>query len=724
MKTLQKTTLSLIILISFCLSTNAQISSASSGTWNSGTTWVGGVVPTSSDDVTILSPHIVTIATTQTCDDLTVNSGATLNVQTGALLSSGHTVLIQGTLTMIDGVLNSGDATSEYFQITGGTLNFSGGTINIAGRYKQNVGGTANLSGSGLINVSTAGEQSASTISSFAVTGVGTFSVNNGSTLQIIIKYGNSTNNEVINYSPATSNFDGGSFIIENTSGLTDIYLDSDMPIYNIESNVGSGNVFHLSSGCDFSMNNLTITSGTVQADADAEISINGTANLGGDEKFTLESTSASSTASVIFNTAPANTIYVQRYYTAAEWHLFGVPVSGITANDLYLNDSPDVWMTKFGEAANTWTYITDLSDALNQNSGYMYWIDGGTDKTINFTGNITASDQITSLTNSGSGWNALGNPFTSALDWDLGTWDPNTITTGTVYVWDQDFDIDGEYITWNGSTGDLSNGIIPLGQGFFVEASNAGNFTTPEAARTHNSQAFYKLVEEDEPSQYVRLQLDGVVCGNTVFVGFPENGTELFDYRGDATKRFSSSPSPQLFVVENGVELSTNANAPLTDEGKTVPIHLKHMVDGNYTLTISDMDQLPVTNITLEDLKTATTHNLIQNPVFEFSATTDDEPERFLLHFMSSPDGINNYESDLIIDIYSYGNDIYIHSKKDGENMQGNISIYDLMGRKLAAQKFQGEALVKVPVNTKNAYVIVKVVTENSAKTKMVFIK
>lgn len=724
MKTQLKIKLLLITFAFFCLTTNAQISSASSGAWNSGATWVGGVVPTSSDDVTILSSHIVTVETTQACDDLTVNSGATLNVQTGALLSSGHTVLIEGTLSMTDGVLNSGDATSEYFQITGGTLNFSGGTINVAGRYKQNVGAEAYLSGSGTINVSTVGEQSASTISNFAVTGAGIFSISNGSTVQIIIKYGNSTDKPEITFSPTTSDFDGGSFVIENASAVSDIYIDSDMPIYNIESDVGTGNVFHYHSGCDFSMNNLTITSGNVQVDAGAEVSINGTAGLGGDEKFTIESTSVSSTASVIFNTAPANTITIQRYYTAAEWHLFGVPVSGITANDLYLNDSPDVWITKFGEASNSWTYITNLDDALNQNSGYMYWIDGAVDQTINFTGNITASDQSTSLTNSGSGWNALGNPFTSALDWDLGIWDPNTITTGTVYVWDQDYDVDGEYITWNGSAGNLSNGIIPLGQGFFVEASNAGNFTIPEAARAHNNQAFYKSVEEDEPSQYVRLQLVGENCGNTVFVGFPENGTEEFDYRGDATKRFSTSPSPQLFIMENGVKLSTNANTPLSDEVKTVPLHLVQILEGNYSLTISDLDQLPNIKITLEDLKTGITQDLIRNNIYDFDALPDDNPERFLLHFMSSPDGIDNYEPDLIIDIYSYGKDIYVHSTKDGVNNKANVFIYDLIGRKIVTQNIQGEALVKIPVQLNNLYVIVKVVDRTRTKTKMVFIK
>jgi len=724
MKTLKTPLLILIISLGYCLAANAQITSAASGTWNSGTTWTGGVVPTSSDDVEISNSHIVTVSTIQNCDDLTINSGGTLKLLTSSNLTTSQHITVNGTLTVEAGILNAGNAKTDRLDISGGTLNFSGGIINIAGRYKQNNGGDAYLSGSAILNISTSEDQTTAS-NNFSVAGSGTiFSVGAASTVQIVLKYGNTGSTIELYYSPSTSSFDGGSFIIENTSGLSDIYIDSDMPIYNIESKVGSGNVFHFNSGCNFSMNNLAITSGNVQADEGAEVSINGTASLGGDEKFTIESVSASSTASVIFNAAPSNTISVQRYFTASEWHLFGVPVSGITANNLYLNDSPDVWMTSFDESSNSWNYITDLAYELNQNIGYMYWINGSVDKTINFTGNTTASNQTASLTNSHSGWNALGNPFISALDWDLGTWDPNTITTGTVYVWDQDYN-SGDYRTWNGSTGDLSDGIIPLGQGFFVQATSAGDFTLPEAARVHDNQAFYKTGGDNYSSLYVRLQLEGENCGSTVFIGFPENGTETFDYRGDATKRFSSSSSPQLFVVEDGIELSTNANASLTDEGKIVPVNLAQMLDGNYSITISDLAQLPNAKIILEDIKTGITQDLIQNHIYNFYASEDDNSERFLLHFMYLPVGINdNDEPDLVMDIYSYGKDIYIRLTDEEVNQRGKVVVYDLMGRKVEAQNIQGEALVKIPINLTNKYVIVKVVSGDSAKTKMIFIE
>ena len=91
---------------------------------------------------------------------------------------------------------------------------------------------------------------------------------------------------------------------------------------------------------------------------------------------------------------------------------------------------------------------------------------------------------------------------------------------------------------------GTLTNNIIPLGQGFLVQASEAGNFTIPAAARVHNTADFIKSANADrnEPNQFIRIDLNGGYYGNTVFVGFPSFGTDDFDISGDATKLYSTT--------------------------------------------------------------------------------------------------------------------------------------------------------------------------------------
>ena len=68
-----------------------------------------------------------------------------------------------------------------------------------------------------------------------------------------------------------------------------------------------------------------------------------------------------------------------------------------------------------------------------------------------------------------GSGWNLLGNPFDTAIDWDLG-W-TRVDVSNSVYVWDAAY-LGGGYRVWNGSVGSLADGVIPRGLAFWARAS------------------------------------------------------------------------------------------------------------------------------------------------------------------------------------------------------------------------------------------------------------
>src|SRR3979411_2365836 len=74
----------------------ANITSAQSGSWGSPSTWVGGVVPGASDNVTIATGHPVTVDQTFSCTDLTINPGGILNTFFG-LTTTGN-VTVNGTL--------------------------------------------------------------------------------------------------------------------------------------------------------------------------------------------------------------------------------------------------------------------------------------------------------------------------------------------------------------------------------------------------------------------------------------------------------------------------------------------------------------------------------------------------------------------------------------------------------------------------------------------------
>ncbi len=78
------------------------IVSAGSGSWGDAATWVGGVVPTASDNATILSGHTVTVnAATNTCYNLLIQSGGEVNA-TGTVnrLTVNNNLTNNGTLDL------------------------------------------------------------------------------------------------------------------------------------------------------------------------------------------------------------------------------------------------------------------------------------------------------------------------------------------------------------------------------------------------------------------------------------------------------------------------------------------------------------------------------------------------------------------------------------------------------------------------------------------------
>ena len=145
-------------------------STAAGGTWSTGSTWVGGVAPVAGDDVIIATTgaNSVTIGTSTNIVNVTINSGATLNIGTRILTTTGFFVN-NGTLTGTSGIVAlTGDFTnSGTFNLTSGRLTISNGNFNNSGTFALTGAGRLILGG----NYSTLGTV---TLASSAVQFTGT----------------------------------------------------------------------------------------------------------------------------------------------------------------------------------------------------------------------------------------------------------------------------------------------------------------------------------------------------------------------------------------------------------------------------------------------------------------------------------------------------------------------------------------------------------------------
>lgn len=96
----------------------APITSATSGNWNSTSTWIGGVVPVAGDDVTIANGHTVTVTANAECATVAIGNGS-LNLATSLTVNSGFILTVSGNITVVPPNTNSID----------NNLNVNAGTV-------------------------------------------------------------------------------------------------------------------------------------------------------------------------------------------------------------------------------------------------------------------------------------------------------------------------------------------------------------------------------------------------------------------------------------------------------------------------------------------------------------------------------------------------------------------------------------------------------------------
>lgn len=470
--------------------------------------------------------------------------------------------------------------------------------------------------------------------------------------------------------------------------------------------------------------NNLTIAStGALTVNTDKDLLINGTLLLQSD---TNGCASFIDNGTVVYDNAT-----VERYLTGNVFHQLGLPISDTIAAGTSAGQTGDVFkyctIDYYNESSNTYTGLT-ASNTVTPDKGYVvkyvYGASAPAYRTLSFTGTLNTGDKPYSISYSGTGandpfkgYNMIPNPYPSAINGDIDTW-AKTNVSNSIWVWDQSStspEPTGNYLTWNGSTGTLTDGIIPAMQAFFIQTNNANPLITiPNSARTHSNQAYYKSTVTDE----LTLKVKGNNYSDAIIVTFTPNATNNFDNNFDVRKLYGLQAAPQLFSLCNSEKLSINGLAPITTS-VALPVGLQVGNNGNYTINADGVNTFATcSSIILEDLKTNTTQNLMQNPVYSFAAATTDNANRFVLHFATAV-GVNEIGNSNG-SIYAYDNSIYVNANEQIKQ----ISVYNAMGQ-LVKTLNNVNGLQKINMNgNATGYYIVRVVSDKNVYSEKVLVK
>jgi hypothetical protein len=203
----------------------------------------------------------------------------------------------------------------------------------------------------------------------------------------------------------------------------------------------------------------------------------------------------------------------------------------------------------------------------------------------------------------------------------------------------------------------------------------------------------------------------------------FTPDATINYDKGYDAYKLWGNNDAPQIYTRIGNINVTCNS-LPFDQKNMVVPMGFSSGLPGTYTLIADSLGTFEnVISISLEDLKLNTTQDLRTNPVYNFTYDTLDDPNRFVLHFGNPYFGVNDSKNIQPVQIYSFGNAIYIKSQ-DGNLQQGSVFVYDLIGKDLFNGTFSNQVLNRITPGVVEGYYVVKVVTDQGVYTGKVYLK
>ena len=439
-----------------------------------------------------------------------------------------------------------------------------------------------------------------------------------------------------------------------------------------------------------------------------------------------------------------SGTMKAERYLTGystntdLRYHFLSSPVEDQLIQPGFVGNPPDPNSDfyQWSEPDKTWINSKDsygiwnngFEPAFNTGKGYLvaYPANGtksfsGKPNTFLLSAPLVVNCSYTDpVSGGGGGWNLQGNPFPSAIDWNLvprGSGIDNAL-----YYYDASIENYRYFIPYlSGAAVGNGSQYIPPMQGFMVHANNSGTKTLSfdNSCRVHSGlNIYYK--SSSPGSNILTLKAENNHFSDETFLFFTEEATTGFDRLFDAYKLFSFNPSvPQIYsVTPDKTELAVNS-LPFIHGLLEIPIGFKPGENGSYRISADGIfNFFEETTINLKDLQTGLVQNLRSDPVYSFTASSSDEPNRFLLQ-ISIFNGLEIPIETSKIHIVSSDKIIYVTF--DGDFSGGNVSLYNLEGEQLYLGQISNRQTLSIPFIYIPGVYLVQVIAEGKVYSQKV---
>jgi len=252
-------------------------------------------------------------------------------------------------------------------------------------------------------------------------------------------------------------------------------------------------------------------------------------------------------------------------------------------------------------------------------------------------------------------GFNLVGNPYASSINWDL----LNNVTTtsgiyeqsvgNTIYVFDPVSKNYGAYTKGSGGVGthNTSN-ILPSGQAFFVQASAAtAQLVFNESAKVNTqvtgTNLLMGLPVDYAVNQYLRLQLaKDSVNTDDIIVRFKDNAVTTYDPNVEGQYKAGYGMVNLYSMSTDGVPLAISV-LPLPKTRENISLTAQAAASGTYQFRLKNIVAIPpIYRILLTDAYTKDSVDMRENLVYSFSIDKTDSnsygANRFKLVISQNP--------------------------------------------------------------------------------------
>jgi hypothetical protein len=348
------------------------------------------------------------------------------------------------------------------------------------------------------------------------------------------------------------------------------------------------------------------------------------------------------------------------------------------------------------------------------------------TELTINMTGVVNNGNLQTILYNHNrtftKGYNLVGNPYPSPVDWNAPGWTKNNIDNALYFFNASGTQYSGAYSSYVSGVSSGSDGnVIAAMQGFFVHVTDGADqvgaiLGVTNSVRINNLNPIFKraIIDTRAVLHFTANFETKDAINDAAVIYFDNAASPNFDKDMDALKMTNTDILvPNLYTLTPELtHLQINGMPYPSDSISNIPLGVTTFTDGWINLQANDINQLPPhLHLYLVDGETGIMQDLKQFPHYHIYLKSGEYNQRFSLVFSLSELADPKADPGKVFTLSIINNSLRVKTNLP-YNTKGNMLVTNLLGQVLMSREVFGKETITINQNISSGVYIISIIS------------